>query len=141
MKAVLLKTTLQSNRFQRRTWRITTWCFDKRGKKRSKHSSVISLLFYVCKSTSFSELSEGLGQFVGRPFGQALVRRVCGLFKVTCIFSLLIYLPIYFRSIDPPHHDRFYSSGPSCSKADKRLDPGFSDNFLCSVLELLIINL
>ena len=60
---------------------------------------------------------------------------------MTCIFSLLIYLPIYFRSIDPPHHDGFYSSGPSCSKADKRLDPGFSDNFLCSVLELLIINL
>ena len=78
---------------------------------------------------------------MGRPFGQALVRRVRGLFKVTCIFSLLIYLPIYFRSIDPPHHDGFYSSGPSCSKADKRLDPKFSDNFLCSVLELLIINL
>ena len=77
---------------------------------------------------------------MGRPFGQALVRRDCGLFKVT-FFSLLFYLPIYFRSIDPPHHDRFYSSGPSCSKADKRLDPGFSDNFLCSVLELLIINL
>ena len=55
---------------------------------------------------------------MGRPFGQALVRRVRGLFKVTCIFSLLIYLPIYFRSIDPPHHDGFYSSGPSCSKAD-----------------------
>ena len=74
----------------------------------------------------FRAVSGGTGSVCGSAVWSGVGQASLWVIQGDFFFSLLFYLPIYFRSIDPPHHDGFYSSGPSCSKADQRLDPGLN---------------